>query len=258
MIKNFSWIFRKLKLKGNIMAVGLVMMAACAGSPDQREEDGVYLVNRISKPVSIDANWQKPVWKDVKMLTLAHHMGERPAHFPKTRAKLLYDDQAIYVIFRVEDQYVRAVADAYQGPVYRDSCVEFFFTPGMDIKKGYFNLEMNCGGTALFCHQKTQGVAEVKVDSSDFQQMTVAHSLPSIIDPELTAPTTWTVEYRLPFSILQNYTDFKSPSSGDSWRANFYKCADATSHPHWLTWAPVDFPTPRFHLPEFFGELRFQ
>ena len=42
------------------------------------------------------------------------------------------------------------------------------------------------------------------------------------------------------------------------WRANFYKCADRTSHPHCLTWAPVDFPVPNFHLPRSFGVLEFE
>ncbi len=26
----------------------------------------------------------------------------------------------------------------------------------------------------------------------------------------------------------------------------------------WLTWAPVDYPEPKFHLPDFFGRLDFE
>ena len=37
-------------------------------------------------------------------------MGEYPLHFPDTRVKLAYDDQAIYLMFRVQDRYVRAQA----------------------------------------------------------------------------------------------------------------------------------------------------
>ena len=37
--------------------------------------------------------------------------------------------------------------------------------------------------------------------------------------------------------------------------ANFYKCADATALPHYLSWSPIDTPAPDFHRPEFFGEL---
>ncbi|MBU2627030.1 MAG: diguanylate cyclase, partial [Proteobacteria bacterium] len=46
------------------------------------------------------------------------------------------------VMFQVRDRYVRATAASHQAEVYKDSCVEFFFTPGPDVSKGYFNLEM--------------------------------------------------------------------------------------------------------------------
>jgi hypothetical protein len=39
---------------------------------------------------------------------------------------------------------------SYQGDVWTDSCVEFFFTPGPDLDDGYFNIEANCGGTLEF------------------------------------------------------------------------------------------------------------
>jgi hypothetical protein len=50
----------------------------------------------------------------------------------------------------------------------------------------------------------------------------------------------------------------EKPGPGVTWRANFYKCADKTSHPHWLTWAPVNYPKPKFHLPEYFGRIEFE
>lgn len=33
---------------------------------------------------------------------------------------------------------------------------------------------------------------------------------------------------------------------------------DNTSHPHWLTWAPVHSPRPDFHTPRSFGTLEFE
>ena len=41
-------------------------------------------------------------------------------------------------------------------------------------------------------------------------------------------------------------------------RGNFYKCASATSQPHYLSWSPIDTPEPDFHRPEFFGKLTLQ
>ena len=80
------------------------------------------------------------------------------------------------------------------------------------------------------------------IADSDVEKITVAHSMPQIVDPEIEEPTTWTVEYAIPFAVLKNYCDIIKPESGAVWHANFYKCADETSHPHWITWAHVDTP----------------
>ena len=110
----------------------------------------------------------------------------------------------------------------------------------------------------MFYHQKKQGVDARGIDPADFANIEIAHSLPDVVEPEIKESTTWTLEYRLPFEFLAKYAPVVEPAAGVTWRANFYKCADATSHPHWITWAPVEFPRPNFHLPEFFGEIVFE
>lgn len=219
-----------------------------------------YRVKRLSAPIKVDADWAKAVWRDAEAIVLANHMGPRPEHFPKTQAKLAYDDESLYVIFRVEDRYVRAVAEKHQDSVCVDSCVEFFFTPRTDPENaGYFNLEMNCGGTMLFNYQLIPWKNRKPVSEADLARIETATTLPKRVEPEVTAPTTWVVEYRLPFDLLSNYIDeWTQPAPGVEWRANVYKCADATSHPHWLTWSPVDHPRPNFHLPQYFGRLLFE
>ncbi len=227
-------------------------------SPDQFETPSNYKVVKLSSPPEINAVWDKKPWSDIEPVQLALYMGDKPDHFPFTQAKMAYDDHAVYIIFRVEDQYVKAVHSQNQDPVCRDSCVEFFFSPEDDIKNGYFNLEMNCGGTMLFNHQIKRATEVVLISDSDMHQVKVAHTMPRIVNEEISKKTTWVVEYSIPFSILSNYQTATSPEAGDVWRANFYKCGDRTSHPHWLTWAPVDYPKPNFHLPQFFGSLEFQ
>jgi len=217
-----------------------------------------YQVRHLAGPLAIDANWDKPQWQSAPTISLGHFMGQKPEHMPKVKAKMLYDDRNVYVIFHVEDQYVRAVARKDNDAVYEDSCVEFFFTPGSDLKQGYFNLEMNCGGTKLFYHQIARGQNAIAVTDADRNTVEVAHTMPKIVEPEITKPVTWTVEYRIPVKILENYCAVTKLAPGVTWRSNFYKCADKTSHPHWLTWALVDKPEPDFHLPEFFGTLQFK
>ncbi len=41
-------------------------------------------------------------------------------------------------------------------------------------------------------------------------------------------------------------------------RGNFYKCGDETPQPHYISWNPIDMPTPNFHVPQFFGTLEFE
>jgi hypothetical protein len=232
-----------------------MLVHICTGN--QRDMIQKYKVQKISEQPEINAVWDKMPWRGIEPLQVKNYMGDKPEHFPITQAKVAYDNTAIYVIFRVEDRYVRAVAGKNQGPVYLDSCVEFFFSPENDIKEGYFNLEMNCGGTMLFHHQMEPRTRQTIISEQHIQQVEVAHTLPAIIDPEIDRDTIWIVEYRIPFSVLSNYHTFSTPEAGSVWRANFYKCADQTSHPHWLTWAPVDFPRPNFHLPQYFGILEF-
>lgn len=247
----------------NVAAAAGLMLAGASGcasatATGAKEQPMRYQVNRLREPMVVDGNWDREVWQKVEPLELTHFMGDRPEHFPRTQAKLLYDDQSIYVIFRVEDRYVGAVAKSHQDPVCKDSCVEFFFTPGTDTPAGYFNLEMNCGGTMLFHFQVIPRKDNIPVAASDLERIEIAHSLPKMVEPEMAGPTTWMVEYRLPIDILEKYCPSAiKPAAGVTWRANFYKCADDTSHPHWLTWSLIDGPRLDFHLPQFFGTLEF-
>jgi hypothetical protein len=263
-------------------AAALAGSTGCTQSEHRAQmESSTYTVRRASEPLTLEATtshadgqdpsrakarpaqmepeWDSPVWATAATLELKHFMGQRPAHFPRTQARLLYDHQFLYVIFRVEDRYVRAVAREHQGPVWRDSCVEFFFTPGTDTTRGYFNLEMNCGGTMLLRLQDAPVTNGRWVTPEDLARIQVISTLPKLIEPEITEPVVWSVAYRLPLDLLSKYCPWaERPAPGVRWRANFYKCGDDTSHPHWLTWAPVRHSKPNFHLPACFGELVFE
>ena len=184
-------------------------------------------------------------------------MGDKPSHFPETKVKLRYDKDNIYVIFTVNDNYIKAVETETHGRVWEDSCVEFFFTPGSDTER-YFNFEANCKGVFLFNYHLNNNETNGSVSLEDCKKITISPSLTRNVEQESTEPENWTLEYSIPIAILSKYMKVDQPKPGATWRANFYKCADKSSHPHWLTWAPIDYPQPKFHLPEFFGELNFE
>lgn len=213
-------------------------------------------VPQISCCEAMSAGFNRKPWESIPAQSLSYFMGEPPVHRPDTRFKMAWDHHVISLIFQVRDRYVRAVARNYQDPVYQDSCVEFFFTPNNDLNTGYFNLEINCCGTGLFeYHPSPDDMIPMPLES--FQKISIHSTQPRLIEPEITSPLTWTIEYRIPVDILLPYCPVTVPVKGVHWRGNVYKCADRSTHPHWLTWAPVDFPRPRFHMPEFFGQLMF-
>ncbi len=104
-----------------------------------------YKIQKLTQKLSINANWDKPQWQPIEAITIGNLLGDKPKFIPDTQAKLLYDNESLYVIFRVQDRYVKAVAPETQGDVWEDSCVEFFFSPQKASPLPYFNLEVNCG-----------------------------------------------------------------------------------------------------------------
>ncbi|HTZ17549.1 MAG TPA: carbohydrate-binding family 9-like protein [Dissulfurispiraceae bacterium] len=203
--------------------------------------------------------WDGPAWMRAETLELVHFRPEGGGHRPKTAARLLYNMDGIFGIFRVEDRYVRCVRTRYGELVYKDSCVEFFVKP--KTGKGYFNFEFNCGG-ALLCsyivnpERTAEGFKEfVPIPEEEASCVTVRHSLPGMVEPEITGPVVWMLEYFIPFALLERYAGPLGDVCGQEWNANFYKCGDETSHPHWASWQPV--PELNFHMPECFGTMEF-
>ena len=203
----------------------------------------------------------KPDWESAQSLAVDFFFEHSSAHRPRTTAQVLYDDDQLYIRFVVADRYVRAVGKNYQDPVYQDSCVEFFVQP----KPGgpYFNFEVNAGGCMLLyaIPVSPDGLALMNerqlVPFELVKAMNIQHSLPERIEPEIVESCDWTLEYNIPFTLFEHYLGSLSPVAGQIWRANFYKCADETSHPHWGMWSPIT-DGCRFHRPEFFGRLVFE
>ncbi len=254
---------RPIKLKLKIVLVILIPIfciqcnSAKSGTNKDISSENSYVVKYLCNAPEINSDWGKEIWKNTHTIQLENFMGDKPAHFPETKVKLGYDENNIYVIFKVADKYVKAVAKEINGRVWEDSCVEFFFSPGPDMERGYFNLEANCKGVFLFQYHLNNGETNEFVSAEDCDKINISHSLERNVETEIEEPLEWRIEYSIPFSVLEKYMKVEKPGKGFSWRANFYKCADKTSHPHWLTWAPVDYPRPKFHLPEFFGRLDF-
>ncbi len=219
-----------------------------------------YTVNKTECPPELSGHWDGKIWAHAETLGINCFHPRGSDHKPGVQARLLYDTDAIYVLFKVSDQYIRSVATQPQDSVCQDSCVEFFFKPKID--KGYLNVEVNCGGTFLCYYiedhrRSAKGFEKsTPVDVAWLNQIRCYHSLPAVVEPELKAPCEWTLEYALPIPLIEAYTGPLGPLAGQTWQANFYKCGDKTSHPHWGSWAPIG-EELNFHKPDKFQPIHF-
>lgn len=218
-----------------------------------------YNVMFAGRPPEIDSPWDGAVWLNAPALEVDCYRRESGVHRPKTQCRLLYDPKCIYGIFRVEDRHVRCVHTGFQSEVYKDSCVEFFVQP--ENTGNYFNFEFNCGGALLasYITDPTRIAGTVKevipLTPEDDLEIKRRHSLPRIVEPEITCQTTWFLGFSIPFAVLGRYAAIPAMVGGHTWRANFYKCGNETALPHWSSWSPIS--ELNFHRPSDFGEILF-
>lgn len=219
-----------------------------------------YVIRKKVRPIVLTANWEDGSWQNADTLEVRNFRPESSHHRPQVSARVLYDTDGIHGIFKVQDRFVRCVQTEYGGPVCRDSCVEFFVEPKPD--SGYFNFEFNCGGTFLCSHitdptRTPDGFKQfVRVPWEKVRTVQVQASLPRVVEPEITEALTWTLRFYVPFALLEGFVGPLGGIAGQTWRGNFFKCGDETSHPHWASWSPVD--ELNFHLPRCFGRIRFE
>jgi hypothetical protein len=216
-----------------------------------------YTVRRADEPIALDGAWHSSQWALADTLDIDHFHPKSSDHHPRTQARMLYDDTSLHLLFRVRDRYVRAVAQSYQDSVCQDSCVEFFFSPNPGSGQ-YFNIEINCGGVLLLHYGRPlkEGPRE-ELPLSDANRIEIYHSLPARVEPELTEPTEWVIQLRAELALFTQREGLPQEVAGTTWDANLYKCADATSHPHWASWAPIG-ETLSFHQPHYFAPIHFE
>lgn len=229
-----------------------------------------YVINKAEKSPVLNSGWNGPYWQEANVLKIEVVRKESSSHHPQTELKLLYHDNAIFGLFRVKDKYVRAIRSGFQVSVCRDSCVEFFFKPKPE--SGYFNFEFNCSG-AMLCfyivdnsripEKERAKIPEpnefrnyTPLKTEDLKKVKIFHSMPAKVDPEIQEDNEWFVSFEIPLKMLEKYTGKLGDLTGQIWEANCYKCADETSHPHWISWNPIK--EKNFHCPECFGVMEFK
>lgn len=169
---------------------------------------------------------------------------------PEAVFRMAWCPDGLVLHYRVSEQSVRAHYAEDGGKVWTDSCVECFVRNADDDT--YYNIECNCIGTLLAASGEGR-----------HDRVPVAHELRSAVlrwaslgketFEERKEPTVWEVALVIPAQLFA--VQPLRLEAGTVLRANFYKCGDELSVPHFLSWNPIEVSQPDFHRPEYFGEL---
>jgi hypothetical protein len=229
-----------------------------------------YLCRRATRPPKIDGDLDKAFWRDAEWTEdfVDIEGGAKPAPRFRTRAKMLWDDDCLYIGAELEEPHVWATLTEHDSVIFQDNDFEVFFDPDGDHHL-YGELELNALNTTwdllLVKPYRDGGPA---INGWEIQGLQSAVHVRGTLNDPTDVDEGWSAEIALPFKALAEIARCPCPPRpGDQWRINFsrvqwrhevvegrYQKLPNTAEDNWV-WSPqgaID-----MHRPERWGVLQF-
>ena len=200
--------------------------------------------------------------------------GSRPQPRFRTRARMLWDDENLYVAAEMEEPDVWSTLTLRDSVIFHDNDFEIFIDPDGDTHT-YYELEINASATPwdllLIKPYRDGGPA---IDAWDISGLQVGVDVRGTLNRPGDRDDGWTVEIAMPWKILEEAAPgHKRPAPGEQWRVNFSRVEwnvetsggrytkrtrpdsrDPLAEDNWV-WSPqgaID-----MHMPERWGYVQF-
>ncbi|WP_320113581.1 carbohydrate-binding family 9-like protein [Draconibacterium orientale] len=171
---------------------------------------------------------------------------------PDIKFRIAHTGNEIWLKFYVREKNILAQETKINGDVYKDSTVEFFIS--ID-GTNYYNFEFNCIGTPHVGYGPGRG-NRTPILPEVLKQIDIESSLGNEPFAEKSGDFSWEMMICIPTQCFA--FDKVQSLNGLEAKANFYKCGDETSDPHFVTWNAIDTENPDYHRPEFFAPVKFE
>ena len=206
----------------------------------------------IESAITVDGSLDEAGWRSAATVDPFEFSWWKEGKKEGTRAKLLWDNDFLYVSFVCEDAHIWAEHTKRDTPVYKDDCVEVFVSPDPDRLMEYYNVEMNAKGVSLdFLHPEGPG-SKVAWDP----EVQIATTIVGSLNDDNDLDRQWILEAAIPFKAFSDVAKNTPPHSGDEWRLNLHRLGGKTN-PQFSQWSPSVSEEVLFHAPQFFGRVRF-
>lgn len=217
-----------------------------------------YLCHRIDRELALSGKVDDPLWQKAEVMQLRNPADGRPARY-RTTARMLYNDQYLYIAFQCEDEYVWGTHTERDAPIYEEECVEAFLCPSGKVRQ-YYEINVSPRNTvfdAFIINGRPEGGARSNFrtwkDYTCDGLVTKVH-----INGKLgvSGARGWMAEFAIPFDSIIG-ADRLRPQAGDEWRMNLFRIDTPKSkNMEFYSWSPTG--ANDYHRPWRFGWLRFE
>ena len=200
----------------------------------------------------IDGVLAEPAWdKAEEAGPLVRSLDGKPAS-AQTTARLLWDDDNLYLAFQSEDANLATPFTRDDEPLYTSNAVEIFLNPSGDLAR-YDEIEL-APSNALFDASFTGRRQGMNLAWSSRARHAV--HLDGTLNDARDVDRGWTCELAIPFAALTGMVKPR-PAPGDQWRFNLYRLRQGPGQPG----EGQAFSPPLvgdFHAVDRFAVLRFE
>ena len=212
-----------------------------------------YEVRRASGPVVIDGTLDDAAWQQVPAVTLQFLWESQTGPKQATRARLLWDTEALYVGFDADDADITAQYEQRDDPTYRDDAVEIFINPAPQQEVVYYGFEMNARGVLYDYLNYNSRTLFKRFDATGVKIVT---SVRGTMNVRTDTDRGWSLEALIPWPNFEELAR-RPPAAGTVWKANFNRWDGVAPRRRMSIWSDPQNSESWPHVPSRFGEIVF-
>jgi hypothetical protein len=205
----------------------------------------------------IDGKLDDPAWAGAAVIDRFAAYWDRAEIGPAsgTRARLVWDDNALYFAATMTDQELRAFGTRRNDRLWLGDVFELFFKPHSD-RPEYYEFQVNPRSTILELAFPQRGFDFATLAARPAMGFAAVATVDGTLDQPGDRDRGWSVEGRIPWSIFA--PSGGRPEPGSAWRFALcrYDYGPEGTQPILMSSAPLT--QKSFHRYEDYGLLRFE
>ena len=177
-----------------------------------------YEIFRAAGRIVVDGRLDEPAWRQAPAASAFHFNWWTGGEKEQTIAKLLWDDENLYVGFYCHDKHIAAEVVERHGPVSLDDSVEVFLSPNPGKIHNYYGFEMNVIGTMLNFIRADWYKGPFNWEPDGVRLRTSFSGLR--VKDDAADDDHWILEVAIPLKNFEKDAAHIPPREGDTWRLN--------------------------------------